>query len=38
MNYFFEPAKFPDTFPLFGGQVASLAFPDLPGGQDYKAY
>jgi len=29
---FFEPAQFPDTFPLFGGIVASVGFTETPGG------
>eukprot|EP00347_Sterkiella_histriomuscorum_P001400 403372181 len=32
---YFEPAQFPDTFPLFGGIPASIGFNQTPGGQEY---
>ena len=31
---FFEPAQFPDSFPLFGGITFKTGFPELPGGND----
>lgn len=33
--YFFEAAQFPDTFPMFGGIVASVGFEQTPGGAEY---
>lgn len=36
--YFFEPAQFPDTIPLFGGLVSPVGFPETPGGPENAKY